>query len=176
MEPMLPDVMKSKPRSSDESILNRDTSLYIVIHSVMIAACVMIAFMLGKNSSADPVVSAGMASTMAFAVLCLARLFEGFDSRGKYSLACLKIMTNKFSLGAFGIGLVLLLAVLMIPGCHGFMKIDDAFGWINLLQVVGLAFVPFALTQLVRMIRESSKWYGILKYSKDLFGNKSNEK
>ncbi len=176
MEPMLPDVMKSKPRSSNESILNKETSLYIVIHSIMIAACVMIAFMLGKDSSTDPAVSAGMASTMAFAVLCLARLFEGFDSRGKYSLARLKIMTNKFSLGAFAVGLVLLLAVLMIPGCHGFMKIENAFGWMNLLQVVGLAIIPFALTQLARMIRESSKWYGILKYGKDLFGNKSNDK
>lgn len=172
MEPMLPDVMKSKPRSSSEGILNKETSLYIVIHAVMIAASVMIAFMIGK--SCDD--SAAMASTMAFAVLCLARLFEGFDSRGKYSLSRLKINTNLFSLGAFLLGFLLLIAALMIPVCHGFMKISDEFSVINLLQVIGLAFIPFALTQLVRMICESSKWYGILHYNKDLFGNKSPEK
>lgn len=164
MEPMLPDVMKSKPRSSNESILNKETGLYILIHSLMIAACVMTAFFIGKNSTQD---SAAMASTMAFAVLCLSRLFEGFDSRGKYSLSRLKLMTNKFSLGAFLVGAVLLAAVLMIPVCHGFMKISNEFDVINLLQVIGLAFIPFGLTQLIRMIRESSKWYGILKIGKD---------
>ena len=114
-----------------------------------------------------------MASTMAFSVLCMARLFEGFDSRGKYSLSRLKIMTNKFSLGAFLSGTVLLAAVLIIPACHGFMKISDEITLINLAEIIGLAFIPFAITQIVRMIKESSKWYGILQYSKDLFGNKS---
>lgn len=173
MEPMLPDVMKNKPRSANESILNKETIIYIVVHALMIASCVMAAFFIGKNSSNDSAVSAAMASTMAFAVLCLARLFEGFDSRGKYSLSRLKIMTNKFSLGAFLVGFVLLLAVLLISACHGFMKVSDEFTIINLLEVIGLAFIPFALTQIARMMKESSKWYGILHYSKDMFGNKS---
>lgn len=172
MEPMLPDVMKHKPRSSDESILNKETIVYILLHSFMIAACVMTAFFIGKNS----LDSATMASTMAFSVLCLSRLFEGFDSRGKYSLSRLKIKTNKFSLGAFLVGAVLLLAVLLIPACHGFMKISDEFSLINLAEVIGLSFIPFAITQLVRMIKESSKWYGILHYNIDLFGNKSDQK
>ncbi len=175
MEPMLPDVMKNKPRSSSESILNKETITYIIIHSIMIAASVMAAFFIGKNSSSDAAVSAAMASTMAFSVLCLARLFEGFDSRGKYSISRLKIMTNKFSLGAFLVGALLLAAVLLIPACHGFMKISNEFTLINLAQIVGLAFIPFALTQIVRMIKESSKWYGILQYGKDLFGNNSDK-
>ena len=35
------------------------------------------------------------------------------------------------------------------------MKISDAFDAVNLLQVVGLAVIPFALTQILRMIREA---------------------
>lgn len=153
MEPMQLDVMKEKPRSSKESILNKETGVYILFHSIVIAACVMIAFMIGKNSCCD---SAAMASTMAFASLCLARLFEGFDSRGKYSLAKLGVTKNMFSIGAFFVGAVLLICALMITPVHGFMSISNSFEVKNLLQVVGLAVIPFALTQVIRMIREAA--------------------
>lgn len=149
MEPMQPGVMKEKPRSSNESILNKETSVYILFHSIVIAACVMIAFMIGNQ------VSGTLASTMAFAVLCLARLFEGFDSRGKHSLAKLGFTTNMFSIGAFLAGAGFLACALFITPIHGFMNIDSAFSMTNALQVLGLAAVPFAVTQLARIIREA---------------------
>ena len=153
MEPMQPGVMKEKPRSSKESILNKETGLYILIHAVMIAACVMVGLLIG-NSGSD---AAAMASTMAFGVLCLARLFEGFDSRGRYSLAKLGFTKNLFSIGAFLVGALLLVCALMIPAVHGVMTVSDEFTAKDLLEVVGLAFIPFALTQVSRMIREAAK-------------------
>ena len=149
MEPMQPGVMNEKPRPSKESILNKETGVYILFHSVVIAACVMAAFMIGNQ------VSGAMASTMAFATLCLARLFEGFDSRGKYSLAKLGFMTNKFTIGAFLAGVAFLACALFITPLHGFMSIDNAFTMTNALQVLGLAAVPFAVTQIARFIREA---------------------
>lgn len=151
MEPMQPGVMKEKPRSSKESILNKETGLYILFHSVVIAACVMAAFMVGKSYSD----SAAMASTMAFGTLCLARLFEGFDSRGKYSLAKLGLTKNMFSIGAFLAGAFFLVCALMITPVHGFMNVSNSFTALNLLQVVGFAVIPFALTQIIRMVREA---------------------
>ncbi|MBQ8296598.1 MAG: cation-translocating P-type ATPase [Ruminococcus sp.] len=149
MEPMQPGVMNEKPRPSKESILNKDTSVYILFHSIVIAACVMIAFMIGNE------VSPAMASTMAFATLCLARLFEGFDSRGKYSLAKLGFTTNMYSIGAFLAGALFLACVLFITPVHGFMDISNEITMTNILQILGLAFVPLALTQILRMIREA---------------------
>lgn len=149
MEPMQPGVMKEKPRPSNESILNKETGVYIGVHSIIIAACVMIAFMLGNQVSGE------MASTMAFAVLCLARLFEGFDSRGKHSLAKLGFMTNKFSIGAFLVGAVFLACVLLIPAVHSFMDIAKGLTGTNLLQILGLSVIPFAVTQIARMIKEA---------------------
>ena len=153
MEPMQPGIMKQKPRPSNESILNKETSLYIIFHSVVIAACVMAAFMIGK-SSAD---SAAMASTMAFATLCLARLFEGFDARSGFSLHKIGFTTNKFSLGAFLVGGILLACVLFISPVHSVMDISDAFTAVNGAQILGLAFIPMALTQVIRIIREAVK-------------------
>ncbi|MBR4628438.1 MAG: cation-translocating P-type ATPase [Ruminococcus sp.] len=151
MEPMQPGIMKEKPRPSNESILNKESGLYIVIHSIIIAACVMAAFMIGKQSCD----SAAMASTMAFATLCLARLFEGFDSRGKHSLAKLGFTTNLFTAGAFLIGALLLTSALLITPFHGFMSVSNSFGMTDFLIVIGFAFIPFALTQIARMVREA---------------------
>lgn len=152
MEPMQPGVMKEKPRSSKESVLNKETGIYILFHSVLIAICVMIAFMIGKACTD----SAAMASSMAFATLCLARLFEGFDSRGKYSLVRLGFTKNMFTVGAFCIGAILLVCALMIPAVHGIMNVSDAFAVKNLLQVLGLAVIPFAVTQVIRIVRETA--------------------
>ncbi len=149
MEPMPPGIMKEKPRPSNESILNKESTVYIIIHSIMIAACTMTAFMIGKSESA------AMASTMAFATLCLARLFEGFDSRGKYSLVKLGFTTNKFSIMAFMIGLLFLTCILFIPPLHGIMDISSAFQPTDGLVILVLAFVPFALTQIARLIKEA---------------------
>lgn len=149
MEPMQPGVMKEKPRPANESILNKDTSVYILFHSIIIAACVMIAFMIGNE------ISPAMASTMAFATLCLARLFEGFDSRGSYSLAKLGFTTNMFSIGAFLAGAAFLACALLITPIHGFMDISSELTMTNILQIVGLAVIPLVLTQILRMIREA---------------------
>lgn len=151
MEPMQPGVMNEKPRPANESILNKETGIYILFHSIVIAACVMAAFMVGK-SGCD---SAAMASTMAFGTLCLARLFEGFDSRGKYSLARLGFTKNMFTIGAFLVGALFLVCALMITPVHGFMNVSNAFRAVDLLKVVGFAVIPFALTQIIRMIREA---------------------
>lgn len=148
MEPIQSGIMKEKPRPTGESILNKETGIYILVHSIMIAVCVMIAFTIGNG------VSAAMASTMAFATLCLARLFEGFDSRGKYSLVRLGIKSNLYSLGAFVLGVLFLAAVIFIPAMHGFMDIADSLTLVNLLQILILAAIPFVLTQLLRIVKE----------------------
>lgn len=149
MEPKQKGIMKEKPRPSNEPILNKETAVYILVHSIMIAACVMIAFMMGN------LVSGTLASTMAFATLCLARLFEGFDSRGKHSLFKLGVTSNIYSIGAFMAGVLFLAAALFITPLHGFMDIDGALTGNNIIEIVALAAIPFAVTQLLRVIREA---------------------
>lgn len=151
MEPLQNNIMKEKPRPSDEPILNKETGIYILLHSVIIAACVMTAFLIGNQ------VSGTLASTMAFATLCLARLFEGFDSRGNESLFRLGIVTNIYSVGAFVAGALFLSAALFITPLHSFMNIDPMFSAENIIEITALAAVPFVLTQLFRVIKEIFK-------------------
>lgn len=153
METMQPGIMTEKPRPSDEAILNRESNIYIIIHSIIIAACVMTAFLIGYNCTD----SEAMASTMAFATLCLARLFEGFDSRGKHSLAKIGFTTNIYSIGAFVAGAVLLGCAVLIPPVRSFMDVSASITLANELEILGLAFTPFAVTQIFRMIKEAVK-------------------
>ena len=89
---------------------------------------------------------------MAFATLTLARLFHGFNCRGDASIFRLKFSTNKYSVMAFFAGVVLLLAVLFIPGLKGLFMVAPAFGVANLGEIVLLAFLPTLVIQIVKVI------------------------
>ena len=112
-------------------------------------AATIAAFHLGLS-----VGGASVGSTMAFATLCLSRLFHGFNCRGKESIFRLGFRSNMASIGAFVVGFLLLNAVLLIPALHSlFMVAPLTVG--NLLTVYGLAFAPTVLIQLYKILKES---------------------
>lgn len=93
-----------------------------------------------------------MASTMAFSTLTLARLFHGFNCRGEESIFKLKLSTNKYSVMAFFAGVLLLLAVLFIPGLTGLFAISPLFSAACLGEIALLAFLPTLVIQIVKII------------------------
>lgn len=93
-----------------------------------------------------------MASTMAFATLTLARLFHGFNCRGKESIVKLGLGSNQYSLMAFGVGLLLLALVLFVPAMESLFLVAPLTG-MDVLYVVLLAFAPTLLIQLTRLIQ-----------------------
>src|SRR5699024_9740375 len=119
---------------------------------LLIAIATMTAFYLGYQGG-----DAMLASTMAFATLTLARLFHGFNCRGDQSIFKLKFSTNKASVGAFFAGVVLLMLVLFTPGLKNLFMVSPAFGLINLGQIVGLAFLPTLVIQVVKIIADLKK-------------------
>ena len=145
MEKPTGDLLDQKPRNPKEGILTRDFLQTLGVQGTLIAATTMAAFYLGVS------ISDGMACTMAFATLCLARLFHGFNCRGAHSV--FRLPSNPYSLGAFCLGALLLMLVLFVPMLHGLFDIDDALTAQNILQIIGLAFVPTLLIQLSRVVR-----------------------
>lgn len=145
MEKPTGDLLNQKPRSPKEGILTKDFLQTLGIQGVLIAIATMAAFYLGME------INNGMACTMAFATLCLARLFHGFNCRGSRSI--FRLPSNPYSVGAFFVGTVLLMLVLFVPALHGLFDIDNALTLTNIGQIVGLAFVPTLLIQLSRIVR-----------------------
>ncbi len=143
MEPMEKDVLSEPPRDPKEGILTPSFLGRIFWQGGLIAICTMAAFYLGLRSGS------AMASTMAFATLTLARLFHGFNCRSKYSIFKIGFSGNWYSLGAFGLGVLLLTAVLFVPFLQNLFAVEV----LTLGQVGTIALLAAAPTLLIQFIR-----------------------
>lgn len=152
LEPHTKDVMKEKPRPMNESILTRDFLLKVGTEGLSIGATTMIAFLIGYGGSNEL-----LGSTMAFATLCSARLFHGFNCKDdKPVVFTRRLFNNKFLIGAFLLGIVLITGVVMIPGLHTVFKVQT-LTIPQLLTVYGLAAVNIPIIQLLKAIRLALK-------------------
>ncbi|WP_154826333.1 cation-translocating P-type ATPase [Clostridium butyricum] len=148
MEKSKKDVLKDKPRNAKESILTKDFIISITLQGLVIGLFTMIAYHIGLSKG-----SVGTAMTMAFATLCIARLFHGFNCRGKKSIFSIGLFSNRFSWMAFGIGIVLVNAVLLVPGLQGLFEVTP-LAINDIVTIHILAFMPTVAIQLTKLIRE----------------------
>ena len=144
LEPGSRDVMDEKPRPMNESILTKDFLL-----KISIGATTMAAFLIGYQNGANTML--GM--TMAFATLCSARLFHGFNCKSDRPVVFTKrVFNNIYLIGAFLLGLILITAVVMIPGLHNIFKVQT-LNINQLLIVYGLAALNIPIIQILKGIK-----------------------
>ena len=146
MEPAGSDLLNRKPRDPKEPLLSGDLVKCIGLQGLLIAVPVMTAFYLGYRTGTAE------AMTMAFATLTLARLFHGFNCRENRSILRMGLSGNPASLAAFGMGVLLLLAVLLIPALHGLFLVAD-LSLAQLGMILGLAVLPTLCIQITRIAR-----------------------
>ena len=145
MEPARSGLLHRKPRDPKAPILSKGLLGRIGLQGLLIAIVTMAAFYLGYQGG-----DAALASTMAFATLTLARLFHGFNCRGAEPIFRLKFSTNPYSVWAFLAGVVLLIAVLIVPGLQGLFQVSPSFALGQLAQCLGLAILPTVIIQIVK--------------------------
>ena len=140
------DVLKDSPRESTESILTKDFMIEIGVEGLIIGIFTMASFHIGLASGNNAV-----ASTMAFATLCMARLFHGFNCRGNQSVFKLGLFSNKASWYAFIAGMSLLNLALFVPGLQNLFEVakltGSQVGFIYLL-----AFLPTLIIQTFKIL------------------------
>lgn len=141
------DIIKEKPRKSDESILTKDFFKEIVIHGINIAIFTIIAFYIGLKTNNET------ASTMAFSTLCLARLWHSFNSRSRKSIIKQGLFSNKYIIYAILIGFILLISVLLLPPLQNLFDVEP-LSTTNLLFVLVLSLIPTIIIQVTRIIKE----------------------
>ena len=159
MEGSRKDILKEKPRNSKESILTKDYMIQIGAEGLLIAIFTLIAFYIGLESNNKLV-----PSTMAFSTLCLARLFHGFNCRGKQSMFKLGLFTNKYSIYAFVTGLVLFNFVLFIPPLQKLFEIAP----LNRTLVACIYVLAFMPTLFIQIYKVFTKDLGIKNSKKNL--------
>ncbi|MCD8122946.1 MAG: cation-translocating P-type ATPase [Clostridiales bacterium] len=120
MEPPEDDLLRRPPRDPAEGILTRRLTGKILLQGILIAGGTMAAYFAGLRTG-----NAGTASTMAFATLTLARLLHGFNCRSERSIVELGPGSNVWSVMAFAAGVLLLGAVLSVPGLQVLLAAAD---------------------------------------------------
>ena len=153
LEPHKKSVMNEKPRPMNESILTKSFMKRILVDGLVIAITTMTAYYIGLNTSSGTR-SASVASTMAFATLCLGRLVHGYNCKSKSIIMFKKGFFNNVALQiAFLVGVALLSAVLFIPGLHSMFKIAS----LNAMQIAtifGLALFNLPIIQFIKKFNE----------------------
>ena len=151
VEPATGDLLDQKPRDPKEPILTGTLLRRIFGYGLLIACASMASYWVGLSAG-----GAGLAMTLAFATLTLARLFHGFNCRGEKPIWRLGLRTNKASIAAFAAGVVLLAAVLLIPALAGLFEVS-AFTAAQLGLTVLFAFLPTVAIQLWKGLRAARR-------------------
>lgn len=150
MEPSEESLLLEKPRDPSVGILTKDFVIKMLGQGFLIAVASMTAYHMGLRENT------ALATTMAFSVLTLARLFHGFNCRGKESIFSLGFTTNPYSIYAFLGGTILLLSVLFIPALQGlFHVVTLSVKMVGVLFL--LAFLPTLIIQIIKTISDMKK-------------------
>lgn len=153
LEPHTDSVMKRKPRPANESLMTKPFLFGVCYSGVIIAAATIAAYIIGYRTAGSPL---GM--TMAFATLCMSRLFHGFSAKADEPVIFTKRMfNNKFGIGAFAAGMLLVNAVLLIPSLHKLFSVSDALHGAQIGIIYALSFGSMCVVQIVKAIIQAVK-------------------
>lgn len=136
----------------NESILTKSFLKRVGSEGLIIGIMTSIGFLIGLNMGGEL-----LGSTMAFGTLCLSRLTHGYNCKsGKPILFKKEFFNNKAMQYAFGVGFVLMTAVMLIPALQGIFKVQT----LTLSQlgiVYGLALCNLVLIQLKKFLNNMLK-------------------
>ena len=150
LEPHSKEVMKEKPRPMNESILTKQFLIDVGIEGFVIALMTMLAFTIGYQDG-----NTVLASTMAFATLCLSRLVHGYNCKSKKPVIFKKgFFNNIFLQGAFLIGFILITLVVTMPFLQTIFKVQT-LNIEQLMIVYGLALANLPIIQIIKKIKNS---------------------
>lgn len=141
------DVMKKPPRDRNESIMTKDFLINVGIEGLVIAVTTMTAFMIGYRDN-----NALLASTMAFGTLCMGRLFHGFNCKSDKPVIFNNLFSNKWLIGSFLTGVILMSSVLVIPVFHTALKVQT-LSIAQLLSIYALAAADFLIIQMFKWLK-----------------------
>ena len=167
MEAVEGDVMERNPKPKNEGIFAHGLGLRIVLQGFMFGALTLIGFAVGTGLPLKEIFSGALSNNptalasgqvVAFITLALSQVVQSFNMRSEKSLFASNPFGNKKLNGATLISVLLVVAVLFIPG------LNTAFGlkvltFDKYLIAVILALIPLP-------VMEFSKAFGLTKHQK----------
>lgn len=140
-----PGLMKAKPRSTDEPIINRDMIINIAVQSVAMTIAVLFAFYLGWTNY-----SVEMGRTYAFVTLITCELLRAYSARSEHvSLFKIGVFSNKFMNLATVISFSMMIVVLAVPAFREIFDLTllDLSNW----EVILIAVLPVIFGEITKV-------------------------
>lgn len=153
LEPIEEGIMDKKPINSKKGIFSDGLWGKIFVEGSMIGILTLLAFNVGNN-----LYGLDVGRTMAFVSLSMLELVHGFNVRSDESILKIGLFSNKYLIGALGIGTLLQVIVVVIPG------------FANIFNVVPLNITQWIYTFLISilplLIMELQKAANTFKFGK----------
>lgn len=139
------DILNDKPREKTKHFIDKKLIGKILLEGILIFFSCFIGYIKGLIINIDT------ARTMAFSILCLARLFHSFNCSTKESiLKCNKI--NKTLLISFIFGVLLINCVLFIPYLKNIFVISN-LSYSNIILLYLLSLFPTIIIQFIKLFK-----------------------
>ena len=139
------DIMNKKPRDNKKGIFADGLWQKIIAEGIMLGALTLVAFSLGNYLYGIEV-----ARTMAFVSLGLLELIHSFNIKSDESIFKVGLFENKYLMGAFILGAILQVVVVVIP------SVAEIFKFVPLTQTqwlytFGISILPLIIIELQKM-------------------------
>lgn len=155
-EPKDQNLLREKPRSRGEGLINRRMRLAIIILNFIFPTFLLLGFFLFYRETKD----LALARTVTFTLLTLSVLASVFSVRSlKQPLWRLNHFSNPFLIGSVGIGLTTLTLALAFAPLRGFLGLTELTigAWLYVLGATAAIIFLLELAKLTLLRRHSSE-------------------
>ncbi|MEA3327342.1 MAG: cation-translocating P-type ATPase [Chloroflexota bacterium] len=148
-EPGDPDTMDQPPRPTNESIINKNMLIGIIVQTIAITAVTLGAFAIGRFIDPE---NLEFAETMAFVTLSISELFRAYTARSEfYPLFKIGLFKNKLMNWAVVGSMVLILLVLYVPFLQPIFN-TAPLGIAQWLAILPLVLIPSVAAELTKLV------------------------
>lgn len=151
------DIMSRKPRDSRKGIFADGLWSKIFVEGTMLGVLTLVAFSIGNS-----LYGVEVGRTMAFVSLGLLELVHSFNIKSEESIFKTGILENKYLVGAFILGAILQVVVVLIPAVADLFSLVPLTGtqW---LYTFGISILPLVIMELQKKVNE-------LRFGKKVYG------
>ena len=148
IEPQDKDIMNKRPRNPKKGIFADGLWNRIVIEGVMLGTLTLLAFNIGNT-----LYSLEVGRTMAFIVLGLSELVHSFNIKSEGTIINKSIFNNKYLIGAFLLGALLQIIVVIIPQTAEIFKVIslNSDQWICTILI---SLVPIPVMEMQKKLND----------------------
>ena len=159
LEPPDSEIMNKKPRNSRKSLFADGLWYKIFIEGTMLGLLTLFSFSIGIK-----LYNLEVARTMAFVSLGLLELVHSFNIKSDKSIFEVGIFENKYLIGAFFIGIIMQIVVVIIPECAEIFKLVP-LSQTQWTYTLGISVIPLIIIQTLKKIKEIKYDIKTEKYS-----------